>query len=313
VGAPNRQPSPALRLPEGVAQEAAVLTRLRDPNVVGYFGVVSLPPAGRGRAPELGIVMELCNGKSLFRHIQKAARKRRAQLASSGTGAAGGSPGGSSSGIEHAEHSSPPLFSGREAAALLLDIAYGLRAVHESGIVHTDLKSANVLLHNHGAFAAAAATTTSVVAKIADFGLAKLAATTSFASAASLHSRRRHAHGGTSAWMSPEQLRGDTRTLSARADVYALGVIAWELATGRVPWADAASGAPAHIAEITTRVGLNGERLAFPAACAADRDPVWGEITAIAALCFAAEPHHRPAAAEIAARLAAVVGCAPKV
>jgi tRNA A-37 threonylcarbamoyl transferase component Bud32 len=105
----------------------------------------------------------------------------------------------------------------RRAAQLLLDLARAVQHAHEQGIIHRDLKPANVLLTEAG------------VAKIADFGLAKL-----------LDVEQSHTQTGTvlgsPSYMAPEQAAGQVRTIGRAADVYALGAILYELLTGRPPF-----------------------------------------------------------------------------
>jgi serine/threonine-protein kinase len=96
-----------------------------------------------------------------------------------------------------------------KALALTRDIAHGLAAAHDRGIVHRDLKPANIMVDGEGR------------ARITDFGLSALAER--------LHAEREIA--GTPAYMAPEQLSGGEVT--ARADLYALGLIAYEIFTGR--------------------------------------------------------------------------------
>ena len=99
-----------------------------------------------------------------------------------------------------------------------LDIAIqagiGLQAAHEKGIVHRDVKSANLMVTKQG------------YVKVADFGLALVAD----------WSRRtqRDQTPGTPAYMSPEQAIGET--VDRRTDIWAVGVVLYEMVTGRLPF-----------------------------------------------------------------------------
>lgn len=100
-----------------------------------------------------------------------------------------------------------------EAAALALQACAGLETAHEAGLVHRDIKPQNLLVTPGGAL------------KIADFGIAR-----------SLDGTRLTQVGtvlGTAAYLAPEQAAGETVT--AAADVYALGAVLYELLTGRPP------------------------------------------------------------------------------
>ncbi len=103
-------------------------------------------------------------------------------------------------------------FAPAEVIAYARQLCDGLAAVHESGLLHRDLKPANVLLSGDGPV------------KLADFGLA----------AAAVGLSADEVGAGTVLYMAPEQLSG--KEVTARSDLFALGLILYELTTGQRPF-----------------------------------------------------------------------------
>lgn len=104
-----------------------------------------------------------------------------------------------------------------QSVEVLLDICHGLAHAHRRSVIHRDLKPDNILLSIHGE------------TRITDFGLARtLEVDKGFTQSGEAV--------GTPYYMSPEQLRGDD--LDIRCDIYALGIIAYEMVVGQRPFED---------------------------------------------------------------------------
>ncbi|HYC89337.1 MAG TPA: serine/threonine-protein kinase [Thermoanaerobaculia bacterium] len=141
-----------------------------------------------------------------------------------------------------------------KALALARDLASGLAAAHACGFVHRDLKPANVMIDGRG------------MARITDFGLAGLAHESASA-------------GGTPLYMAPEQL--DAGVATTRSDIYALGLVFFEMFTGR------------RVFDARTLQDLRAQHAApktRPAAVVSEIDPA---VERVILRCLEEEPQHR--------------------
>jgi serine/threonine protein kinase len=166
-------------------------------------------------------------------------------------------------------------------ARVLVEVAEALGAAHAKGIVHRDLKPDNVFLVQDEAGALAAV-------KVLDFGIAKL-----LRGVDGVHQTRTGSLLGTPLYMSPEQCRGIT-DIDHRADIYALGCLAFELVSGQPPFLREAPGdlLMAHMSEP-------------PPPLSARQPGAPPELEALVAQMLAKAPNDRPASMrEIVARLA---------
>ena len=113
--------------------------------------------------------------------------------------------------------------SWQEVVELVIGLADGLATAHEAGILHRDVKPANILITKTG------------YAKLADFGLAKLRESPSLVANAPTETRTRPGViVGTVAYMSPEQASG--QPVDARSDVFSFAAVLYELLAGRRPF-----------------------------------------------------------------------------
>lgn len=106
------------------------------------------------------------------------------------------------------------VVSMKDVHDFLVQIAAGLEAAHQAGVIHRDLKPSNVLIGERG------------MVKIIDFGLATTAVAEGLTATGAIL--------GTPHYMAPEQVRG--KNVDARTDVYALGALAYHLVCGRPPF-----------------------------------------------------------------------------
>ena len=187
----------ALKVSSDVLGEAHTLAQLQHTNIVPIFSVHHADPFHAVCMPFLG-------STTLTDVLERRGAAPPAD--DEGTGAAGLLV--SSSGTAYV----------REVLRLAARLAAGLAHAHERGILHRDLKPANVLLADDG------------TPMLLDFNLSEDTKLRAGAAAAV---------GGTLPYMAPEQIAGfhqRTRRADARADLYSLGVILYELLTGRQPF-----------------------------------------------------------------------------
>jgi serine/threonine-protein kinase len=195
---------------ERFRQEAKAVARLRHPNIVQVFDFDEADG-------QHFIVMEHLDGATLkdrLRELEMAGERM-------------------------------PL---RETARIVGEVGDGLAHAHEAGILHRDVKPANILFTRDGR------------AVVTDFGIAKIVMGAPDLTRTGLGI-------GTPEYMSPEQARG--KTLDPRADLYSLGVVAYQMVTGRVPFVGdtAVAVVVAHLSEplpppssIDPHVGESTER-----------------------------------------------------
>jgi tRNA A-37 threonylcarbamoyl transferase component Bud32 len=153
-----------------------------------------------------------------------------------------------------------------EAARIVAQIAAALDAAHEAGVIHCDVKPANVIVDQQG------------TAKLTDFGIARAA-----------RGPREHELIGTARYIAPERIEGKAPT--ERSDVYSLGLVAYELVAGRPPNAEMET-------EDLLRVRLDGRSPSLRSA----RVGIGEEIDRVVAKALARDPQDRYASAGAFAR-----------
>src|SRR5215510_508988 len=180
-------------------REAQALARLKHP------GIAAIYEAGRTDDGQHYFVMELVHGTPLLDYVK--GRRLTGRQAPSNI---------------------------RQRLELFLKICEAISYAHQRGVIHRDLKPANLLVVDESEGQSPDGPSVSrVEIKVLDFGLARItdedgAGGSGLSQAGQIR--------GTLPYMSPEQVRGDPDQIDVRTDVYALGVILYELLTERLPY-----------------------------------------------------------------------------
>ena len=173
-----------------------------------------------------------------------------------------------------------------EVTAILDEIADALQAVHEAGIIHRDLTPQNLFLAEVRGRRAL---------KILDFGIAKETGVDTSGTGT-----RSGVVLGTPAYVSPEQAAGET--VDHRADIYGLGVIAYEMLTGRPPFAD-----------LSTTAVLARKMVELPPSIGSLVPDISPQLAGLIDSMLAIDPQRRPSLAALRAAIRPPPGAEPPV
>jgi serine/threonine protein kinase len=184
---------------ESLVKEARILARLTHPSIVRLFDLAETQFG-------LMLILEYVRGPNLAQVLKARSRLTETEL----------------------------LF-------IMRQICSGLDAAHAEGIIHRDLKPPNLLVatdsHSFESFKKGICTSSFLLegkVKITDFGISKLLAARAEVSSGAATGDHTWSSAGTPAFMSPEQFQGLPST--PETDIYALGIVAYQVLTGRLPF-----------------------------------------------------------------------------
>jgi serine/threonine protein kinase len=233
--------------------EFRALTRLRHPNILHFWG------AGYKHSDIPFLVYELMDGGNL--------REFQTRFLSENN-----------------------LNSWHRRLEQMIDVAKGLKYLHDQNLMHRDLKSLNILCNANGN------------CKIADFGLARLIAfpVHNCSVGGGTQSKNLTAFAGTPAWMSPE-IMSNSASYTLMSDIFSFGIIMWETLSLRYPWADDKGNMPPNVSIMKQiKAGKRPPLQPF-----SDVAPS-GFVDLIVA-CWSQNPHHRPAPVSIIFTLSKII------
>jgi serine/threonine protein kinase len=166
--------------------EAKAAAALNHPNVAHIYSIEEADD-------QLFIVMEFVDGRDLKELISNVRAKQSGEMS---------------------QTASKVFFENASLIHIATQIAAGLQAAHQKGIIHRDIKSSNIMITKDGRV------------KIMDFGLAKIAGHSDLTKTGTTM--------GTVGYMSPEQARG--QEVDQRSDIWSYGVVLYEMLTGVLPF-----------------------------------------------------------------------------
>mmetsp|Transcript_8457 Transcript_8457/g.13830 ORF Transcript_8457/g.13830 Transcript_8457/m.13830 type:complete len:245 (-) Transcript_8457:1967-2701(-) len=208
-------------------REISMLSKIRHPNVVLFMAACTRPP-------DLCIVSEFLGNGSIYDLI-------------------------------HTKSGNKPL-DYRKLLQYALDVSIGMNHLHQSQIIHRDLKSSNLVLDDHG------------VIKIVDFGLSRIKE----------ENENMTGETGSYRWAAPEVLRNEK--YSEKCDVYSFGIALWEMNTGDIPYSEFTA------IQAAVAVADKGIRPSIPKSCPAGLAQLMRD-------CWNPMPSDRPSFDSIVARI----------